>query len=480
MTRSHADFYLKIFLTVSVQMSTKFFIVVLVCFAVNIMAQPKGPVYGNVRYEDDYSFLSSAENRGGDPFNRLKKIPLLGKAELTFGGQYRFRFERDENRRFGATTPSSQSFNLHRVYLFAEARLAQKFRLFGEFKYAAIAGNELPAPVTAEDEPDVQNLFAEIWARHDAQTKLGLRAGRQELLFGKQRVIGPSDWANNRRTFDGLRLIAHVRGWKIDGFVARPVEFIPERMNKAFEEQTLAGVYAQRPRGNKSFSAYYVAMKNKVPPPTVGIAATGRLLCHTIGAGFDGKAGNFDWTNEAAHQFGDFSGSEISAYMVTLEGGYTLAKIFLKPRVAAGFDLASGDKNPSEANYQTYSQLFPTAHPFLGWADQTGRQNLRAFSLQLSAQPHRRVTLRLQGFKFSLAQNRDAFYNKAAVAVRRSITGAAGTELGREIDAEAAINLGVHASVMLGFAQFRPGDFVKNTGVSKPPQLYYVMAPIRF
>jgi len=445
-----------------------------------VFAQPRGPVYANVRYEDDYSFLSNAENRSSDPFNRLKKIPVRGSAELTFGGHYRFRFERDENRRFGASTPSSQSFNLHRIYLFAEARVAQKFRLFGEFKYAAMAGNELPAPVTAEDEPDVQNLFAEIWARHNAQTKLGLRAGRQELLLGKQRVIGPSDWANNRRTFDGLRLIAHTRGWKIDGFVTHPVEFIPARMNKAFAEQTLAGVYAQRPRGSKSFSAYYVALKNKVPPPTVGVAATGRLLCHTIGAGFDGKFGNFDWTNEAAYQFGDFSGSKISAYMVAWEGGYTLAKFFLKPRVAAGFDLASGDKNPSDAKYQTYNQLFPTAHPFLGWADQTGRQNLRAFSLQLSAQPHRRVTLRLQGFKFVLAQNRDAFYNKAAVAVRRSITGAAGNDLGREIEAEAAINLGVHASVMLGFAQFRPGNFVKNTGVSETPRLYYVMAPIRF
>lgn len=454
------------------------FICAFLFYFVSALAQPQGPIYGGVRYDDDYSFL--ANGRGGDPFNQFKKIPAGGSVELTFGGQYRFRFERDENRRFGATTPPSQSFNLHRVYLFAEARLAPPLRLFGEFKYAAITGNELPAPVTAEDEPDVQNLFAEVWARHDAQTKLGLRAGRQELLFGKQRVIGPSDWANNRRTFDGLRLIAHGRGWKIDGFVTRPVEFIPDRMNKAFEEQTLAGIYAQRPRGNKSFSAYYLVLKNRLPPPTIGVAANGKLLCHTLGAAFDGKAGNLDWTNEAAYQFGDFSGSAISAYMVSLESGYTFAGIFPKPRIAAGFDFASGDESPSDAKYQTYSPLFPTAHPFLGWADQTGRQNLRAFNLQLSAQPHRRVTLRLQGFKFGLAQKRDAFYNKAAVAVRRSLIGAAGTDLGREIDAETAINLGVHASVVLGLAQFHPGDFIKNTGVSKTPQLYYVMAPIRF
>ena len=28
-----------------------------------------------------------------------------------------------------------------------------------------------------------------------------LRGGRQDLLFGAQRLIGPLDWSNTRRTF---------------------------------------------------------------------------------------------------------------------------------------------------------------------------------------------------------------------------------------------------------------------------------------
>src|SRR3989442_4127425 len=53
---------------------------------------PQGPVYGSVRYEDDYSFLNNGGNRGSDPVNRLKKIPLGRNAKLTVGGRYRLRF----------------------------------------------------------------------------------------------------------------------------------------------------------------------------------------------------------------------------------------------------------------------------------------------------------------------------------------------------------------------------------------------------
>jgi hypothetical protein len=31
--------------------------------------------------------------------------------------------------------------------------------------------------------------------------------GRQELLYGAQRLISPLDWANTRRTFEGGKLI---------------------------------------------------------------------------------------------------------------------------------------------------------------------------------------------------------------------------------------------------------------------------------
>ena len=38
---------------------------------------------------------------------------------------------------------------------------------------------------------------------------LTLRVGRQELLYGAERLISPLDWANTRRTFEGVKLMYH-------------------------------------------------------------------------------------------------------------------------------------------------------------------------------------------------------------------------------------------------------------------------------
>jgi hypothetical protein len=449
-------------------------------WSVNLPAQPKGPIYSNVRYEDDYSFLNHDGARGKNPFNYLKKIPLGGKVELTFGGHYRFRFEKDNNRRFGASDPPSQSFFLNRLFLFADMSVGPRLRVFSEFKVAGITGNELPAPATARDAPDIQNLFADVWFFKKETTRVGLRGGRQELQFGKQRLISPLDWVNTRRTFDGVRLLANFPKWKLDGFFAYVVQFAPEKLNSANHSQPFVGVYLQRPLKGKTVSAYYLGLKENDPIIVDSRGIAGDFFYHTIGAAFDGAAKNFDWSSEAAYQFGSFGGDGISAYMLSLEGGYTVAKLGVKPRVALGFDIASGDHAAADDRQQTFNQLFPLGHAFFGWADQVARQNIQALSLLLSAKPHQQLVCKLNAFKFFLDEKRDALYNASGVPSRRDPTGLAGKNIGAEVDAEVTINLNIHASLVLGYTRFMPGDFIKNTGPAKTHNLFYLMAPLRF
>jgi len=447
----------------------------------NVLAQQsKGPVYNNVRYEDDYSFLNHGGDRGSDPFNRLKKIPAGSKAELTFGGSYRFRFERDENRKFGASNPPSQSFYLNRLFLFADVHLARLARLFGEFKYAGITDNELPAPPTAQDQPDIQNLFADIWFLNNAKSKLSLRVGRHEMQYGRQRLVSPLDWVNTRRTFDGVRLMANASGWKFDAFATRVVEHDPEEVDRANDSQLFAGFYMQRSNQGKTFSAYYLGLDEDDMLAKSGKGVPGTYKCHTIGVAYDGAAKNFDWTTEAAYQFGSFSVDDISAYMLALEGGYMLNKVWAKPRLSLGFDLASGDKDPADDKKQTFNQLFPLAHPYFGWADQVARQNIQAVTLSLTVKPHKRLSAKVQGLNFKLAQERDALYNAAGAVSRRDLNGKAGDEVGHEFDAELSFNLNIHASIMVGYTHFMPGNFIKQTGSSKTHKLFYVMIPVRF
>jgi hypothetical protein len=45
------------------------------------------------------------------------------------------------------------------------------------------------------------------------QANVTLRGGRQELLFGAQRLAGVSDFTNVRRTFDGGQGITRIGDW---------------------------------------------------------------------------------------------------------------------------------------------------------------------------------------------------------------------------------------------------------------------------
>ena len=54
------------------------------------------------------------------------------------------------------------------------------------------------------DRGDILNLFVDVnlleWDNHPVVA----RVGRQELLLGSQRLISTLDWANTRRTFEGV------------------------------------------------------------------------------------------------------------------------------------------------------------------------------------------------------------------------------------------------------------------------------------
>jgi hypothetical protein len=45
-----------------------------------------------------------------------------------------------------------------------------------------------------------------------------------------------------------------------------------------------------------------------------------------------------------------------------IESGYPFANVDFKPRVAPGFEYASGDGNPNDKEHDTFVNLYPTNH----------------------------------------------------------------------------------------------------------------------
>src|SRR5260370_25396089 len=68
-------------------------------------------------------------------------------------------------------------------------------------------------------------------------------AGRQVLLFGDERVIGPSNWLNVGRTFDVARVDIHHPGYEVAVFASSVVPGSNTYLHRAIPGNNFSGIY---------------------------------------------------------------------------------------------------------------------------------------------------------------------------------------------------------------------------------------------
>src|SRR4029078_123692 len=90
---------------------------------------------------------------------------------------------------------------------------------------------------------------------------LTLRIGRQELIYGHARIIGPFEWVSNRRTFDGIKLFYASDKWDIDAFYVRPVTIKRTQLDPWNDEYNFYGVYnTLRPWKGINIDSYFLGV----------------------------------------------------------------------------------------------------------------------------------------------------------------------------------------------------------------------------
>src|SRR6266403_3058632 len=195
--------------------------------------EPKRPAYqiGSAgRFNEDWSVLRGVDlDKTDDFWDRLKFIPLSPDQNvwLTLGGQARERGEYFRQFLFGNSEPKqSDGYLLSRFRLSADLHVTRYFRMFAEGRSAFALDRELAGGRTTSfvDEFDLMNGFADIMIPLGEQASVTLRGGRQELIFGAQRLVGVSDFTNAfPRTWDGGRGIIRIGDWTISPFWAKLV-----------------------------------------------------------------------------------------------------------------------------------------------------------------------------------------------------------------------------------------------------------------
>jgi hypothetical protein len=451
-------------------------------------SEPTRPAYqiGSAgRFNEDWSVLRGVDlGKTDDLWDRLKFIPLSPEQNvwLTIGGQIRERGEYFNQYLFGNSQPKqSDGYLLSRYRLSADLHVTPYFRMFAEGRSALALDRDLAGGRTTAyvDEIDLMNGFADIMIPFGQQASVTLRGGRQELIFGSQRLVGPGDFTQVPRSFDGGAAIGQIAGWTITPFWTQSVVIDKYRFNESTSDLQLYGVFATGPLHflPLNLDLYWLDANNRTATFN---STTGREHRHTLGGRVSGKIGatGLDFEAEGAAQFGTVGRGDIAASMFTSVVGYTLPVAQLSPRLYVEFDYASGDHGRG-GNVGTFNQLYPNAHSYLGYIDYIGRQNVISPSAGLLVTPIQGLTLSLQQYFFWRASDRDAVYNKSG-GVLRAGPDTTARYVGAETDVLATYNFTRHIQGYAGYSHFFTGEFIKKTGKDNDSDFYYLAVQYTF
>jgi len=321
------------------------------------------PLYPLPRYEEDWSALRDP-SKHNDFLDTIKFIPLSddGTVFLSLGGDIRETYERFHNTNFGLSPEDSDGYLLQRYLFHADIHAGQRFRFFGELSSSLEDGRTGgPRPVVDEDKLDLHQGFFDLllWRPREAST-LVLRVGRQEIALGSARLIALREGPNVPLSFDGVRLTLRSGGWQVDGFATRPVKNQPGIFDDPPQHDfAFWGAYATHrlsPGATKpSVDFYYLGLDRKRGLYNQGEAREKR---HTLGARLWGQRAAWGYDAEAIYQFGDFGPAKIAAWRVAADNTYIFSSVRWRPKLGLETDVASGDRDPHNADLQTFDALF--------------------------------------------------------------------------------------------------------------------------
>jgi hypothetical protein len=288
---------------------------------------------------------------------------------------------------------------------------------------------------------------------------LGLKAGRQYIVFGDQSLFGHFDWANTGFSFDGVMVqYSHSimdthAGWfrtaETDLVQGAPLGSGNPNITGTGQARNGAGdtdlfILYNQIKAVPGFliEPFYVYYKNNlgggdISGQGLGTPKHGNQTRHTLGTRVAMKKGYFDASSEVVYQFGQMGDTAASASSLCGDPGgegkclhinawatrnwigYTAFNLPGKPRIAFNFDYASGDGRANctlngaygdcrTAN--TFENFFPTNHIHMGYMDVMAWKNMMSFSGNFQARLTPDDHIELWYTNLHLANARDNWY----------------------------------------------------------------------
>ncbi|MDA2913381.1 alginate export family protein [Acidobacteriia bacterium AH_259_A11_L15] len=309
------------------------------------------------------------------------------------------------------------------------------------------------------------------------------RAGRQELSYGDERLVGAFGWDNVGRSFDAARLRYRTGAWVNDFFWSRLVDVprggAPHRPgNRDLYGNYLTWAPRESP-GRVEFYGFFLrdGLRTVGERPLDAGQAT-RIFTLGFRRSYEPST---DWRYGFEHtwQFGHRGPDRHRAAMLVARGAYAWGGDY-EPRVGLEYDFATGDDNRADGNSREFNNLFPTNHKFYGYADLLGLRNLHALRLSASVRLHPRLRVDADYHRFLLVARRGPWKNAGGRVLGLDPTGEAGRDLGQEVDLTFRVLLHSQLSFMAGYSVFLPGRFAARTRGPETHHFGYIQTMLRF
>lgn len=419
------------------------------------------PAFKSLRFDEDYAFLQ--RDTAGHWYKNLKYRQLGKKAShfRSFGGELRWQYQVYQNEDWGDAPPDDDGFLYLRNLFHADFHFGQQLRLFAQMKSNFMAGRSRPPRQIDENQLGLHQFFGDL-----ASEKWLARVGRQELLFGSQRLVAVREGPNNRQTFDAVRLVRRAARFRADAFLARAVTDRPSIFDDGIVPPgaSLWGLYTvtNQIRFLKNVDLYYLGFYNE---NAVFDEGGGREQRHSFGTRIWGKDGAWQYDGEALYQIGDFLDKKIVAYTASLHLRYTLLRAKNQPVLGLKTEVISGDRMHDDAVLQTFNPLFPRG-AYFGLAALIGPANLLDFHPCIEWPVGKKWLLGVDYdvfWRYSLA---DGIYGPNVRPIYSGRNTSA-RHIGKQFGANVAWQPNVHLSLQMEGTWFDVGPYLREVGAGK-------------
>jgi hypothetical protein len=379
---------------------------------------------------------------------------------IWFGWEERLRYEGYHNSGFKLN--NNDSYLLLRSRLQMTLKPAWWFKVISQVQDARPFMQKPPWGPPNLNAWDLKLAYAELGDPNEKW--ISVRVGRQLINYNNT-IMANSEWRNQARSYDGAVANLHHDRYRLGLFAASVVVPLAEGISHHQEGNNIYGAYGGIDRivPNSVLEPFVLwRVQPSVAIETTAKIKTGKQDEKAYGLRFKGLAvKSLDYSAEAIIERGSDGPNSISAWAANGGLGYRIDSAWWKPRAFWQYDFASGDKNPTDGEHNTFDTMYPTAHDRFGITDQFGWQNIIAERIGITIEPRHRWTVTGQYLDFWLAQARDGIYNTSGGLIVRDTSGNSGTHVGKEYDAYTWYELNRHVNVGVGVGHLQGGQFLQ-------------------